>query len=99
MTVQINIFKPTLKFSQKMSVSNINVSNDTALIIVRSQKTKTKLLANSITINDIHVKMYSENPYKVDLECDTERIVFKDLPLWEPNSLISEFIKNQPQLI
>ena len=42
--------------------------------------------------------MYSENPYEVDLECETERIVFKDLPLWEPNSLISEFIKNQPQL-
>ena len=52
-------------------------------------------MANGITIDDIHVKMYSENPYKVDLECETERIVFKDLPLWEPNSLISEFIKNQ----
>ena len=68
------------------------------VILVRSQETKTKLLANGITIDDIHVKMYSENPYEVDLECDTERIVFKDLPLWEPNSLISEFIKNQPQL-
>ena len=49
------------------------------VIIVRSQETKTKLLANGITIDDIHVKMYSENPYEVDLECDTERIVFKDL--------------------
>ena len=25
---QNNIFKPTLKFSEKMSVSNVNVSND-----------------------------------------------------------------------
>ena len=25
---QSNIFKPTLKFSQKTSVSNVNVSND-----------------------------------------------------------------------
>ena len=29
---QSNIFKPTLKFSRKTSVSNVNVSNDTALM-------------------------------------------------------------------
>ena len=33
MTFQSKIFKPTLKFSQKMSVSNMNVSNDRALSI------------------------------------------------------------------
>ena len=29
---QSNIFKPTLKFNQKTSVSNVNVSNDTVLM-------------------------------------------------------------------
>ena len=28
MTTQNNIFKPKLKFSQKTSISNVNVSND-----------------------------------------------------------------------
>ena len=32
------LFKPTLKFSQKTSVSNVNVSNDTALICFNDGK-------------------------------------------------------------
>ena len=66
------------------------------IIIVRSLEARESLLLSGVTVNNTFVQLYAKNPYDVD--CETERIIIKDLPLWESNALVSDFFKSQPHI-
>ena len=55
MTTQNNIFKPTIKFSQKTIVSNVNVSNDNFRIRVKIRLDSCNFTSTGTTqIVDLH---------------------------------------------
>ena len=70
------------------------------IIGLKTESAKTTLLQSTLSIANHEIKLYGENPLVGGTGGDNvyQRIVFKDLPLWEPNSLISEYIKTMPQL-
>ena len=69
------------------------------VIGVRSTAAKLTLLRTNLIINNTHIKLYDTNPYDLKSQrVDGERIVFKDLPLWESSSLIEDFLKTLPHV-
>ena len=66
MTTQINIFKPKLKFSQKTSVSNVNVSNDNFFVLNVAPRILVKFdptVASTGTTQIVHT--FAKQSYKV----------------------------------
>ena len=68
------------------------------IIVVRTFEVRDSLLTSGITVNNTNIKLYAQNPYDIDIAVETERILIKDLPLWEPNSLVSDFFKEQSHI-
>ena len=68
------------------------------IIIVCSPEARESLLLSGVTVNNTFVQLYAKNPYHVDVDCEKERIIIKDLPLWESNALVSNFFKSQPHI-
>ena len=67
-------------------------------IAVWSEAALATLLDSSITVNDTHIKRYSENPYARQRGVDTESIVVKDFPMWEDDSHIINYFKSLSSL-
>ena len=63
MTTQNNIFKPKLNFSQKTSVSNVNVSNDNFSLAPRILVKFDPTVASTGTTQIIHT--FAKQSYKV----------------------------------
>lgn len=70
------------------------------IIGVRNEQSRSALLMiGHIDFgNGVQVKVYPHNPMEGDGQGRMERVVVRDLPLWEPNSLIQTFIKNNKQI-
>ena len=69
------------------------------LICVKSREAKKTLLTTHIKIENRDVTLYADNPFEMGRRNqDAERIVFRDFPLWETNTLICNFVKSMPQL-
>ena len=50
-----------------------------------------------IMVDNKEVTLYGDNPYDLrEKRVEGERVVFKDLPLWEPPTLISDYLKSLP---
>ena len=62
-----------------------------------SHEARESLLLSGVTVNNPFVELYAKNPY--DGDCETERLIIKDLPLCESNALVSDFFKSQPHVI
>ena len=56
------------------------------------------LLDSGITVNDTHIKLYSEYPYVRQRGVDTERVVVKDYPMWEDDCHIINYFKSLASL-
>ena len=66
------------------------------MIICEAKQT---LLTTHIKIENRDVTLYADNPFEMGRRNENaERIVFRDFPLWETNSLICNFVKSMPQL-
>ena len=50
-----------------------------------------------VIVDDMVVSLHSENPY-TQISDNMERVVFKDLPIWESNDLLAAYIKQNDQL-
>ena len=69
------------------------------VICLRSREAKSTLLNKHLRIADRDVFLYEENPYEMNRRGpNTERLVFRDFPLWEPNGLILDYIKTLPHV-
>ena len=68
------------------------------IISVRSRETGESLLRSNLTLNGNEVQLYRTNPYDLKTRVEGERVVFKDLPFWEPSTLISEYLAELPQV-
>jgi len=69
------------------------------MIGVKSNQAKQTLLQTSIMVNNNPVKLYEENPFDLrPRRIEGERVVFKDIPLWEPNELITDYLKSVPNV-
>ena len=64
-------------------------------ICVTDTDAKKTLIRRGIMIKNIQIDLYAENPYSSDSSA-IERVVIKDLPFWEPNSLITDYLKTVP---
>ena len=58
---------------------------------LQDAKAVTTLLRRGVTIQGSHIDFYPVNPFNHD-NSSTERVVIKDLPFWEPDSLVSDFM-------
>ena len=71
----------------------------TWLIGIRTPEAKISLLQTNIMMNNIEVKLYPSNPYDLRAKrVEGERVVFKDLPLNEPHTLITDYLSTLPQI-
>ena len=60
---------------------------------------KASLLQSTIMVNHKKVKIYDNNPYDLKAKrVEGERVVFKDLPLWESETLIKDYLKSLEQV-
>ena len=67
-------------------------------ICVSGSDAKNILIRRGLTINDRQIELYPENPHAMGSTQTSERVVIKDYPFWEPDSLISEYLKAQQQI-
>ena len=68
-------------------------------IRVKTEEARTTLLKRHIMIDSKEVKLYAHNPYTRRRHDDeSERIVIKDFPMWEPNSMITTYFETQPHI-
>ena len=66
---------------------------------VKSREAKKTLLTTHIQIENRDVTLYADNPFEMGRRNqDTERIVFRDFPLWETNPLNCNLVKSMLQL-
>lgn len=69
------------------------------VIGIRTSQARETLLQTNIIVNNNEVKLYGDNPYDLKAKrIEGERVVFKDLPLWEHPSLITNYLKSLPQI-
>ncbi len=66
------------------------------VIAVKSSDARVTLLEKNITIYDNEIKLYADNPYMRKPWDDSERVVVKDYPMWEPNSRILDYFRALP---
>ena len=66
------------------------------IIGVHSMMAKSTLLHSRILINNINVKLYANT--HTDRILHGERVIIKDLPLWETNTLIENFLHSQEHI-
>ena len=67
---------------------------------VRSEATRSSLLrVGSLSIEQNEVTLYGENPFTRGGDRGaSERVLIKDLSMWESDHLISDYITSQPQI-
>ena len=71
----------------------------TWIIAVRNPLVRESLLSTNINVNGKELKLYDINPYDIKAtRVEGERVTFKDLPLWESSSLITEYLSQQTHL-
>ena len=70
------------------------------IIAVHTPQARASLLQSStITVNQKQVKLYDNNPYDLKAKrVEGERVVFKDLPLWESDTLIKDYLRSLEQV-
>ena len=70
------------------------------IIAVHTPQARASLLQSStITVNKKQVKLYDNNPYDLKARrVEGERVVFKDLPLWESDTLIKDYLRSLEQV-
>ena len=69
-------------------------------IRVKTEEARSTLLKrHNIMIDSREVKLYAHNPYTRRRHDDeSERIVIKDFPMWEPNSMITTYFETLPYI-
>ena len=70
------------------------------IIAVHTPQARASLLQSStITVNKKQVKLSDNNPYDLKAKrVEGERVVFKDLPLWESDTLIKDYLRSLEQV-
>ena len=66
-------------------------------IIVRCNEARETLCQTGIEINDAHIPLHLENPYSVH-KVEGERVTIKDWPIWEDDSLLTEYLRAHPNV-
>ena len=67
---------------------------------IRTEESKSSLIVNGfITIENVHVDIYADDPYGGGIKGPTERVLIKDYPLWEPDSAITAFLKSNAHIV
>ena len=67
-------------------------------ICVSDAEAKKTLLHRGIMFNHNRVDLYAVNPNDTDTSQCSERVVIKDLPFWENDTLILDYLKSVPQI-
>ena len=69
------------------------------LIGVKSPEAKANLLHTHLLIEGREVMLYGENPYTMaQARSNSERVIIRGFPFWEPNTMITKFVQTMPQL-
>ena len=69
------------------------------LIGVKSPEAKATLLHTHLLIEGREVMLYGENPYTMaQARSNYERVIIRGFPFWEPNTMITKFVRTMPQL-
>ena len=69
------------------------------IIAVHTPQARTSLLQSTITVNQKKAKLQDNNPYDLKAKhVEGERVVFKDLPLWESDTQIKDYLKSLEQV-
>ena len=66
-------------------------------ICIRETETRKSLLRRGVMIEKNSIDMYPDNPL-LNHGRSSQRAVIKDLPFWEPDSLIIDYSKTFPQI-
>ena len=66
-------------------------------ICVRSNGARETLCQTGIVINGVQIPLHLDNPFTAH-RVEGERVVIKDLPLWESDSLIGDFFRAHPNV-
>ena len=64
-------------------------------ICVRDNDARETLYKAGISVNDTHIPLHLNNPRTVH-RVEGERVVIKDLPLWESDTLLGDFLDPIP---
>ena len=67
------------------------------VICVRSNDARETLGQTGIVINGVQIPLHLDNPFTVR-RVEGERVVIKDFPLWESDSLIGDFFRAHPNV-
>ena len=71
----------------------------TWIIAVRTPLARESLLSANISVNGKELKLYDTNPYDIKAtRVEGERVVFKDLPIWESSTLVTDYLSQLPQV-
>ena len=66
-------------------------------ICIRESEARKSLLRRGVMIGKNSIDMYPDNPL-LNHGRNLQRVVIKDLPFWEPDSLIIDYLKSIPQI-
>ena len=66
-------------------------------ICVRSNGARETLCQTGIAINGVQIPLHLDNPFTAR-RVEGERVVIKDLPLWESDYLIGDFFRAHPNV-
>ena len=101
----LRMIKGDITFDLCMSINNVlprqavcaqKLKSVWAVRLQNAEAVKT-LLRRGVTIQGSHIDFYPVNPFNHD-NSSTERVVIKDLPFWESDSLVSDFMKTLQQI-
>ena len=67
-------------------------------LYVKSYEARVFILTNGLIINNHYINLFDENPYTHRSGGQSEKIIFKGLPLEHENDHISDFLKKFPQI-
>ena len=67
------------------------------VIAVRSNDARETLLQTGIMVNDMRIELHVNNPLAVQ-KVQGERVLIKDFPLWEDDSLLKDFFTSHPNI-
>ena len=66
-------------------------------ICVRDNDARETLCKTGMAVNGVHIPLYLNNPRTMH-RVEGERVVIKDLPLWESDSLLGDFFRSHPNV-
>ena len=101
----LRMIKGDITFDLCMSINNVlprqavcaqKLKSVWAVRLQNAEAVKT-LLRRGVTIQGSQIDFYPVNPFNHD-NSSSERVVIKDLPFWEPDSLVSDFMKTFQQI-